>query len=465
MISLPGYTIEREVGKGGMAKVYLAMQNSLSRLVAIKVLAPHLSHDVNTTQRFMQEGRIAAGLRHVHIVPIFDVGIAGEYAFMALAWMPRGSLAAQSLPLSAELAVRLLREMAAALGHAHAAGIVHRDVKPENILLDDDGAFVLADFGIAQLRKGKALTGEGLTVGTPAYMAPEQWRGGEIDGRADLYSLGIVFYECLTGRVPFTGNDAWSIGLQHMQAPLPMLTGPLARWQNILDRLLAKMPEQRFSDARSLLRALDQLSDFLQDDSNLHLPNLLPAVSLFESAEQVPLSVGVQSAIELSDWREWLSVRRRRVVLVALLGGLFLLFGWFGTRDSQLAAFLTINPSLATVMVLPCESFGKVAAHQELGDTLAQVLIHRLSRLRELTLIARSTAQSLAARSRDPRLLGERSGATHLLDCTVRRAPTGVRIGAELIETRHGTVRWSAEFERSSEDLLSIADELALGIS
>ena len=454
MLSLPGYKFEREVGRGGMATVYLATQESLARSVAVKVLAPHLARDAAFVQRFVREGRIAAGLRHRHIVPIFDVGVFDGCAFMALAWMPTGSLGNRPLPLDPHQAARMLREIASALGHAHRAGVVHRDVKPENILLDDDDAHVLTDFGIAHLaNNSQALTAEGMTVGTPAYMAPEQWRAGEIDGRADLYSLGIVFYQCLTGRVPFIGADGWSVGMQHMQAPLPMLPATHAGWQPILDRLLAKLPEQRFPDATSLMRALDDLMPFAHSDQPAATAQLSmkaePAAALFRTGSE---------AIATPIWRRpWVFV----VSLLALLAS-----AWFATtRDNGLRALLADDPALATILVLPCENFANVVEHRELGDTLAEVLAHRLSRVRDLTVIARSTARALSKSTSDPQLLGASSGASHVLSCSIRRAPEGVRIGTELVETERGTVRWSADFERSSEDLLEIVDELALGIS
>jgi len=482
MIILPGYVIEREVGRGGMANVFLAVQESLSRAVALKVLAPHLMRDSAFVQRFLREGRIAAGLRHRHIVPIFDVGVHDEHAYMALAWLPRGSLGSQALPLPAADALRMLREMAMALGHAHRAGVVHRDVKPENILIDEDDAYVLADFGIAQLaNSSQALTAEGSTVGTPAYMAPEQWRGGEIDGRADLYSLGIVFYQCLTGRVPYSGTDGWSVGMQHMQAPLPLLPAPCSAWQPILDRLLGKLSQQRYPDADALLRAIDHLPQLRSIDlaSTQFAEIRQPAAALFLTGEREAEDASARLPATVAQLHEELPgaavavpatpKKRRRFAtaggLIAVAAAVIGLGWWASTHDRALAALLGGNPTLATVLVLPCESFANVIEHQELGDTLAEVLIHRLSRLRDLTVIARSTTLALQQSTRDPQQLGERSGASHVLSCSIRRSPEGVRIGAELVETVRGTVRWSADFERSSEDLLSIVDELAVGIS
>ena len=467
MFEVPGYRIERELGRGGMANVYLATQESLARPVALKVLAPHLTRDPTFVQRFVREGRIAAGVRHRHIVPIFDVGTYADGAFMALAWMPRGSLGQRVFPLSPIEAERMLREIAGALAHAHRAGVVHRDVKPENILIDDDDAFVLTDFGIAQIaNSSQTLTAEGTTIGTPAYMAPEQWRGSEIDGRADLYSLGVVFYQCLTGRVPYSGTDGWSIGMQHMQAPLPMLPAVHAHWQPLLDRLLAKLPEQRFGDAQALLRALDELPARLPGagvaTTGLSTPK--GAAALFQTAPQSPAVP--MSRARFAHWkksRPWPLPPWQVLLAVAVIGRGAL--GWWASApDSRLRSLLAGDPSVATLLVLPCSSFANLSAHHELGDTLAQALVHRLSRLRDLTVISPSTLLD-SGNERAPLQIANGVGATHLLACSIRRAPEGVRIGAELVETARGTVRWSADFERSSEDLLEIVDDLALGIA
>ena len=457
MIEIPGYRIVREIGRGGMATVYLAEQESLGRHVALKVLAPLLARDAALAQRFVREGRIAAGLRHRHIVQIFDVGVAGDQPYLALAWLPRGALSQLDFPLDPAHAVRVLRETAAALGHAHRAGVVHRDVKPENILLDDDGAHILTDFGIARLGGlNQSLTAEGSTIGTPGYMAPEQWQGGELDGRADLYSLGVVFYQCLSGRLPFLGRDGWSIGMQHLQAPVPMLAQPHASWQPVLDRLLAKQPAQRFADANALLRAIDALAHLgpigFGDPAHGPEAEILDAADLFHTGDK---PIAVIPAL-LPRWRRWTAV-------IALLLIVVLAFT-FAKRTTE-GSVLGRDPALATILVMPCESFANVQAHRELGDTLAQALIHRLSRLRELTVIASATSIALTASTRDPQALGKRSGASVVLHCSIRRAPEGVRVGAELVETARGTVRWSADFERNADDLLEIVDELALGIS
>jgi serine/threonine-protein kinase PpkA len=243
-----------------MATVYLALQESVQREVALKVMSPTLLGDSQFGERFLREARIAAKLRHPHVVQVHDVGQAGEYHYIAMEYLPGGPvLTRNGTPREPLFALRVTREIAGALGYAQAKGIVHRDIKPDNILLREDGAAVLTDFGIARASDNSRMTRTGAIIGTPHYMSPEQARGQPLDGRADLYSLGIVFHELLVGRVPYQAEDSLAVGIMHITAPLPRLPAPLAAMQSVLDRLLAKEPEQRFQDGTALAQALAAL--------------------------------------------------------------------------------------------------------------------------------------------------------------------------------------------------------------
>ncbi len=291
-IEIPGYVIEGEIGEGAMANVYLATQRSLERKVALKVMAAALAADPTFCERFLREGKTLARLSHPHTVTIHDIGNVGELYYMAMEYLPNGTLKERiAAGLTPEQGVTLIRQIASALGYAHAQGLVHRDVKPANILFRADGTAVLSDFGIAKsLDDRTQFTQAGFAVGTPSYMSPEQARGQEIDGRADLYALGVVLYEILVGELPYRGTDALSTALAHLTEPLPELPVHHGRYQEVLRKLLAKDPAERYPDADALVLALDNLP---ADSSEATLVRPLPIPLSFDLAGITPVTVDI----------------------------------------------------------------------------------------------------------------------------------------------------------------------------
>jgi tRNA A-37 threonylcarbamoyl transferase component Bud32 len=260
-MQIPGYTIETELGKGGMATVYLATQQLLDRKVALKVMNPSLVTDDSFCNRFLKEGKTIAQFKHRHIVTIYDIGAFEAHYYMAMEYIGGGTLKERIRRGSmVAVSVSILRQISSALGYAHARGFIHRDIKPANILFQDDGSVVLSDFGIAKdMASDEQLTRMGFTVGTPEYMSPEQALGRNVDGRSDLYSLGVVLYEMLSGRKPFVARDAFAVALMHANQPPPPLPELAKAYRPIVDRLLAKDPKERFHTAEELLYAIDAL--------------------------------------------------------------------------------------------------------------------------------------------------------------------------------------------------------------
>ena len=255
------YRILGLLGRGGMAAVYRAEDERLEREVALKVLPPEFAWDPDRVERFEREVRAAAKLTHPNIVTVYEFCRAGDQPFYTMALMRGGDLKARirSHPdgMPPEEAREIALAVARALAYAHGRGFVHRDVKPENILFGEDGAPQLTDFGIARaMSSGTRMTATGMSIGSPHYMSPEQARGQAVDGRSDLYSLGVVLYEMLTGRVPFDAADTLAVAYSHVNDPVPALPGHLAEWQPLLDRLLAKSPEDRYGSAGELAQVL-----------------------------------------------------------------------------------------------------------------------------------------------------------------------------------------------------------------
>jgi hypothetical protein len=270
--TLAGYRIEHVLGSGGMGTVYEATQVSLQRTVALKVLAAHLSDDETFRERFRREAMLQAALEHPHIVTVYEAGESDEGLFIATR-LVRGTDLKELIEagLPAPRALDVLAQVASALDAAHAAGLVHRDVKPRNILVDDSGVAYLADFGLIRTASGPELTHSGAYVGTLDYVSPEQIRGEAVTARSDLYAFAVVLYECLSGEVPFARDTEAALLYAHLEEPPPRLSERRAELppalDDILDRGLAKEPADRFESASALIAAAqDALAQSDVDD-------------------------------------------------------------------------------------------------------------------------------------------------------------------------------------------------------
>jgi len=347
-MEIPGYKILREIGRGGMAAVYLAEQESLGRPVALKVLFPSLLSDATSTQRFVREGRTVAQLRHTNIVSIFDIGVVGEHHYIAMEYLDGGNLKSRiESGLNPKSALDVMRQMALALGYAHEKGFVHRDVKPENILFRDDGTAVLTDFGISKaLHTNTRLTETGTSMGTPHYMSPEQVRGQPIDQRADLYALGVILYEMLMGRPPFTGTDPIAVAFAQVNEPAPKLPRELYLLQPLMSRLLAKAPDDRYRNADELLEALAKFRKTRNDRGE---PDLATKAQLF--ATEI-----LDRARDLARRRpQWIygSVGALSAVVLALVVVGFVERGGRPARDASGPTAPAIEPAVAAATPAP----------------------------------------------------------------------------------------------------------------
>lgn len=261
-LHIPGYDFEALLGTGGMATVYRARQHTFDRDVALKILSPDLSEDGDFSQRFIQESLIVAKLHHSNIVQVYDVGEYDGRFYFAMEYLHGGSLSSKLKQgtLGVDGIVAIIRQIASALDFAHRKQIIHRDIKPDNIMFREDGATVITDFGIAkQLGADLNLTQDNQVIGTPNYMSPEQIKGQALDHRVDIYALGILFYRCLVGKVPFDCPDYATTIYKHLNEAVPSLPQGLRSLQPILNRMLEKAPEQRFSSAGDVVAALDAL--------------------------------------------------------------------------------------------------------------------------------------------------------------------------------------------------------------
>jgi serine/threonine protein kinase len=276
MLELPGYKIEKQIGKGGMARVYLALHEGLDRHVAIKVMSKNLDDDDSSfSDRFIREARIVAKLSHANIITVFDVGAHDGHNYITMELVPGITLDDKIKEgLSAQQALVIMKEMASALDYAHSRDIVHRDVKPENIMFREDGSAVLTDFGIAKSTTSETkMTTAGSVIGTPHYMSPEQAQGHEVGSYSDIYSLGVVFYEMLTGNIPYDADSTIAIVFKHISDPIPSLGDELIQFQPLIDGLMAKDPKDRYQSGKDVIADIEQLERGEEPDNATQIYN------------------------------------------------------------------------------------------------------------------------------------------------------------------------------------------------
>jgi len=439
VIEIPGYTILKPLGRGGMAEVVLARQHSLGREVAIKVLLPELARDPSATERFLREARIAAQLHHPHIVSILDVGQHEGMPYIAMEFLPGGSVADMAFQADdARPALAVLRDVAGALDHAHAAGVVHRDVKPENILRHGDGSFVLTDFGIARtMQVGPSTTRDGTAMGTPHYMSPEQWRSEPLDGRSDLYALGVLLHRLLTGHVPYTGDDGWSIGLKHMNDPVPTLPPAVASVQRLLDDLMAKRREARPENGAEVVRRIDGLLGRAHADATQR--------TVADTAKPATST----------------RVRNGAILALGLAAvGVALTVAW---RD-PVPPPAVVGAPITSVAVLPFVNLSSDPDQAYFADGLSEELLDALAHVEGLRVTGRTSAFSFRDRNLDLREIANRLQVGALLEGSVQQDGGRVRVHAKLVGAADGFQLWSQGYDREMTDIFRIQDEIAQAV-
>ena len=336
------YEILEELGRGGMAIVFKAKEKQLDREVAIKVLPFSLAFDKEFVERFQREARTSAKLEHPNIIPIYRVGKSGRIIYFVMKFLrgkPLSSILAARGSLAPAEIKKVLAEVGRALAYAHKKEIVHRDIKPDNIMFDEHGHAVVTDFGIAKAASGGKLTGTGLSIGTPHYMSPEQAKAQPLDGRSDLYSLGVVAYQCLTGGVPFDGEDSFSIGYKHImeEIPTPPLENPEKRQLfEIVRKLMAKTPAQRFQNADELVNVLESgRSVSFTTDATMSMPSLTGARLASAPTTPLPRATGTKPGADEAPRR---SVVSGLLLWLIIVGAVFVGGGFYAYKQGLIFA-------------------------------------------------------------------------------------------------------------------------------
>lgn len=347
-LQVPGYRILRPLGAGGMASVYLAVQESLDREVALKVMSAQLAADREFTERFLKEGRITAKLSHRNLVTVYDIASHEGVYYLAAEYISGGTLRERmNAGLTLPQILDIVAEVAQGLHFAHTKGVVHRDVKPSNILFKGDGTVVLADFGIAKaMDTTSTATMAGASIGTPDYMSPEQARGEPVDGRSDLYALGVMLYEMLIGRPPFDGSDPFAVALAHITQPVPTLPSEFAWLQPIIDRLMAKRADERPESGEAFIAELDKLRQRMpRSQLGLVVRHDTGRQRAVENAATVPVASS-RTRIASPARPAWLPWAGGAVGLMLVLGLAWLLLPSSGQVEPGSASALASSPAV-----------------------------------------------------------------------------------------------------------------------
>ena len=434
------YTLERELGRGGMATVYLAADLRHGRRVAVKVLHADLSAAVGA-ERFAREITLTAGLVHPHILPVFDSGAAPGVLWYAMPYIEGETLRdriRREGPLPIDEVLRIGQEVADALEHAHHRGIVHRDVKPENILLAG-GHALLMDFGIARAAEAagaQQLTSTGLIVGTPTYMSPEQVGGEPLDGRSDQYSLACVMYEMLAGEAPFTGPTAQAIiARRFAEPPRPIRSVRPQVGPELEHALLRGLATVRADRHASMAAFSSAIAAGPGEGSGAHGP-------------RAPASRQVAT-----QWRS-----PRTLAAVAALAGLIVVATALARRAPEAL------PEERSIAVLPLANTSGNPADAPLFDGITDELIGALGSVRDLRVVGRTSVFALRDRALDARAIGDTLGVATVLEGSGRREGNRLKVRVQLVSARDGRVIWGDAYDREMRAALAVQEEIARAI-
>ena len=490
------YKVREKIGAGGMGEVYLAQDTGeLERAVAVKLLSAEVASDPRRMQRFVQEARTVSGLTHPNILTVYDFGETGATRFVVTEYVDgvtlRQYMASRRLKLHDVLDITA--QVAAALDAAHEAGVVHRDIKPENVMIRRrDHIVKVLDFGLAKLAGKPAAVGRqevdtqagtqlqvntepGLVLGTVAYMSPEQTRGEAVDARADIWSLGVVLYEMVAGRLPFEGKDAYRqiIAIQDEEPP------PLARFaegvperlEEITQKALAKDPNERFQSAKDLLIDIQRLKRKLEVDAEIDRtapPEQRGAgveaktSGVREAVPDAQASAAQTAPVEgarTASSAEYVFAgirRHKRGVAVALV--LLLL------ASAAVVAYRFTNRT-DSIAVLPFANVGGDPNTEYLSDGIPEALINSLTELQRLRVVARSTAFRYKGREADPQQVGRELNVRTVLTGRVRQVGDTLNVQVDLVDAQTGAQLWGEEYERKVSDVLAVKQEIAREIT
>jgi serine/threonine-protein kinase len=431
------YKILEKLGEGGMGVVYKAEDTKLKRTVALKFLPQRLSSSAQDKERFLQEAQSASALNHPNVCTIYDIQDFDGQTFIVMEYVDGKTLRDAKQGISIKQAVDIIAQIAEGLAAAHEKGIVHRDIKGDNIMLRSDGRVQIMDFGLAKLQGASSLTKAGSTIGTTAYMSPEQVQGEEADHRTDIFALGVVMYELLTGQLPFKGAheaavmyEIVNVDPQSVRTVKPEIEPDLER---IVMKCLEKDRETRHQSARDVAADLKR---FKRDSKGKRIQPTGP----------VPSSQPVRRQVT------WLKVVVPVMLLIAVA-----LAAWFLFRGK--------GETLDSLAVLPFENVGNDQTMDYLSDGITESLINGLSKLSNLTVMSRSSVFHYKGKETDPQKAGKELGVKAVLTGRVTQRGENLIISTELVNVSNNSHIWGDQYNRNLSDIFSVQEEIAWEIS
>jgi serine/threonine protein kinase/Tfp pilus assembly protein PilF len=446
---LSHYKIIEKVGEGGMGIVYKAQDTKLDRIVALKLLPPRISSDQAERDRFQHEAKAAAALTHQNIAVLYEVGESEGQLFLSLEYVEgitlktllgKGTLKVAEV---LEIAVQICEGLSA----AHAKGIVHRDIKSDNIMVTPKGHVKIMDFGLAKLKGASKLTKTGSTLGTAAYMSPEQAQGEDVDQRSDLFSLGVVFYELLTGRLPFRGEHHAAL----LYALINEEQQPLARYnegvsdelQRIVSKCLSKSRDERYQHAEDLL------ADIRHERKRLEYA-------------QRPQPATSKSAIPVSGIRKptWRIAAVGGTLLTVLLATLLVLLQPWGPSTEEAS-----HPDARSIAVLPFTNMSDDIDDEYFSDGITEDILTQLVKIRDLKVVSRTTIMNYKGTTKSLHEIAQELGVGSILEGSVRRSGSRVRIVSQLIDARTDEHVWAETYDRELSDIFAIQSDVATRIA
>ena len=469
------YEIRSKIGAGGMGEVYLAQDTKLDRKVALKILPAEVAADGDRMSRFIQEAKAASALNHPNIITIHEIDQTDSVHFIATEYIDGETLSQRmrAAPMKLGEVLDVAAQIASALSAAHAAGIVHRDIKPDNIMMRPDGVVKVLDFGLAKLTerppdaidteaptRAAVKTGPGIVMGTTAYMSPEQARGITVDERTDIFSFGVVLYETVTGRLPFEGSTSSEVLASILSEKEPQ---PLARYardvpaelERIVEKALCKDRLERYQTVKDLLLDLKHLKQELEFERKRERsvpPKSKSAPALGEQTQERTVMDSVaRSTLNMSGTTTAIKVNHRNIVIIVAALSII---------ASAVGAYLYFararSGAINSVAVLPFANTSNDPNMEYLSDGISEALINSLTELQQLRVIARSTVFRYKGKEVDPQTIGRDLNVRALLMGRVRQTGDNLNIQVDLVDATTGAQLWGREYESKSADVLSV---------